>query len=156
MNGGFMTGNGTLHLSSSDVDRLKQLSTTEILAGVMLFLNERTKFPEQAVYKLFREIGDNDEELSRRFRVFGAEDDLRSQPLRQILDHMEIGKTLDFPPPNPVQQFYLLRTIQKDAVAEDLKERGVLPDREQELKTLSERFSKIVAEIAEELRLQKA
>lgn len=151
-----MTGNDALHLNPSDVERLKQLSTTEILTGTMLFLKERTKFPEQAVYKLFREIGENDEELNRRFRVFGAEDDLRSQPLRQILDHMEIGKILDLPPPNPVQQFYSLRTIQKDAVAEDLKERSVLPDHEQELKALSERFSKIVAEIAEELRLQKA
>lgn len=126
----------------SALERLKGLSSTEIMTGVLVFLRDK-KFPEQALYELFKEIG-ADEDLGPRFRVIGPPGHLRSEPLRRILDHMEIGKILEVPLPNPVDQFYRLRLAQSNAVEEDLRDRGVLPDHAGELRQLAQRFSEII------------
>jgi hypothetical protein len=134
------------------LDRLKELSSTEIMTGVLVFLRDK-KFPEQALYELFKEIG-SDEDLGPRFRVIGPPGHLRSEPLRRILDHMEIGKILEVPLPNPVDQFYRLRLAQSKAVEEDLRDRGVLPDHEGELKHLAHRFSEIIDRTTQQPKTQ--
>lgn len=125
---------------------LENLSSVEILTGVLVYAGE-LKFPEQALYKLFGEISEHDPNLSRRFRVVGnGIGQLRSEPLRRILDHLEMGKIIEVPQPNPVDQFYTLRNSQSRAVAQDLKERGVIPAYETPLRALSERFAAIAQE----------
>jgi hypothetical protein len=125
---------------------LENLSSVEILTGLLVYARE-LKFPEQALYKLFREISQHEPNLSRRFRVVGnGIGQLRSEPLRRILDHLEMGKIIEVPQPNPVDQFYTLRNSQSKAVEEDLKERGVIPAYEKPLRALSERFAAIAQE----------
>jgi hypothetical protein len=121
---------------------LHSLSSTEILSGILLFAQE-TKFPEQALYEFFREIGSEDRTLARRFRVAGDQW-LRSEPLRRILDHLEMGKIVETPLPNPVDQFYKVRKSQTESLKKDLGERGVLPTYEDQLRGLSDRFSELV------------
>lgn len=140
-----MVQNNSCVMPPRDVPQgvLDELSATELINGILLFLEDR-KFPEQALYEFFSDIGSSDPELRRRFRVTGPYRHRRSVPLRRILDFLEIGKTIELPLPNPVDQFYRLRPVQRDAVQDDLRRRGVLPDHESELKNLAKRFSGVI------------
>lgn len=136
------------NLNAADIEEfpreaVEDLSATELINGILLYLDDR-KFPEQALYEFFSEIGSMDPEFGRRFRVTGPYRQRRSVPLRRILDFLEIGKTLEIPSPNPVDQFYRLRPVQRAAVTDDLRRREVLPSHEQNLKVLAKRFSAVI------------
>jgi hypothetical protein len=131
--------------AGGSLDDLKDLSSTEILTGILLFAGKQ-KFPEQALYEFFREVSSEDPELAKRFRVAGLGRGLRSEPLRRILDHLEMGKIIEVPLPNPVDQFYAVRASQADSLKKHLKDRGVLPTHEDKLKELGARFANRVAE----------
>jgi hypothetical protein len=121
---------------------LDELSSTELLAGVVLYTGQNTeqKFPEQAVYALFKALAEQNPALASRFRLKGSPGRWRSEPLKRILNFLEMGKILEVPQPNPVDQYYKPRKSQMDSLKNELEFRGVLP-----------RFEPIFAELSSRL-----
>jgi hypothetical protein len=115
-----------------------KLSTAEILSGILLFVDD--PFPEQAVYRFFAELEANNKGLAGRFQVRGAPGNQSSEPLRQALSFLEMGKVLELPQPNPVDQYYRIRRSQIDSLRANLKGRGVLPRSEALLNQLAKVF----------------
>lgn len=122
---------------------LDELSSTELLAGFVLF-TKAEKFPEQAVYSLCKGLEDTHPSLASRFRLKGSPGRLRSEPLKRILNFLEMGKILEVPQPNPVDQYYKPRKSQLDSLKNELESRGVLPRFEQI-------FTQLASKLAEPL-----
>src|SRR5690348_13824774 len=86
--------------------KIGELSTSEILSGILLFAHEDgIRFSEQDVYRFFEQLERKHPVLEGRFRVRGAPPHQSSPPLRQALSFFAMGKILEVPQPNPVVQY---------------------------------------------------
>ncbi len=124
---------------------VKKLAPSDLLDGTLLALGA-DDFSEQAIYALFKEIETEQPSVAGWFEVTGSEGDLRSEPLRGLLNFMESGKILQISPPNPVDQFYHVRKEQKQTILKDLKDHGVLPRYQGLFKELAKRLRRLTRE----------
>src|ERR1700687_5648929 len=119
-------------------NEVSALSAAEILSAILLFGG--VPFPEQAIYRFFSKLESSVPELAGRFRVMGPLGHQRSEPVRQALSFLEMGKLVVVPSPNPVDQFYRPRSSQLSSLRATLEHRGVLPKYEPLLKELAQSF----------------
>jgi len=118
---------------------LDELSTTELISGLLIQLGAQ-KFSEQSLYRFLRKLESDFPTLADRLRILGPEERLRSDPVRRVLNYLEMGKVLEVAMPNPVDQFFRPRATQLESVRHQLVERGVLPAHEETFKELAGEF----------------
>jgi hypothetical protein len=131
-------------MTTTSLAGLKKLTISEILGGLLLY-GGKEKFPEQALYRFFQKVGDTDPELAERFQVSEGQGRLKSTPLRRALSFFEMGKILELPMPNPVDQYYRARQSQRESLKRDLTRRGIIPSNERLFEDLAEEFRRVVA-----------
>jgi len=119
--------------------RLAELSTSELLEGILLFLGDEG-FSEQDVYRFFSTLETENEALAGRFRVKGVPPHQSSEPLRKTLSFFAMGKILEMPQPNPVVQYYRARSSQLQSLRKNLCVRQVLPAQKTLLQSLADEF----------------
>jgi hypothetical protein len=69
---------------------------------------------------------------------------IRSDPVRRVINYLEMGKIVEVAMPNPVDQHFRPRKSQLESVRHELEQRGVLPANEEALKELASEFQKFV------------
>ena len=119
-----------------------KLAPSDLLDGTLLCLGKED-FSEQAVYALFKEIENQQPAMEGWFEVTGTEGDLRSEPIRGLLNFMESGKLVQIAPPNPVDQFYQVRQEQRETIRKELTANGVLPRHQAVFTALAKRLREL-------------
>ncbi|MBI4663624.1 MAG: hypothetical protein HY735_32890 [Verrucomicrobia bacterium] len=119
---------------------IEGLTSTELISGLLLYIGSR-KFSEQSLYRFLRTLETESPSLRERLRIAGPDDRLRSEPVRRIINYLEMGKILEVAMPNPVDQFFRPRSSQLESVRRQLTQRGVLPIHEEVFKELASGFT---------------
>src|SRR6266513_777779 len=122
---------------------LEELSTTELISGLLIYLGPQ-KFSEQSLYRFLRKLASDVPSLRERLKILGPDDRLWSEPVRRVINYLEMGKILEVAMPNPVDQFFRPRPGQLTSVRHQLEQRGVLPNREETFKELASEFQKFL------------
>ena len=131
-------------MTEEERQEVAQIPVTDIVLGLIVYLRNQP-FAEQQIYRLFKDLSDEDPGLADRVRVYGPPGSLRSETLRQTLSFLEMGKILELPQPNPVGQFYRARTSQIPAVQKNLEQDDVLPRHAKLFESLAERLKSSAA-----------
>ena len=124
---------------------LNELSTTELISGLLIHLGAQ-KFSEQSLYRFLRKLESDIPTLGDRLKILGPDERLRSDPVRRVLNYLEMGKILEVAMPNPVDQFFRARAAQLESVRHQLEQRGVLPAHEETLKELAAEFKRFLTD----------
>jgi hypothetical protein len=122
---------------------LEQLSTYEVLAGLLVSAG-RCEFAEQQLLRFFHRLQSGNPAAAARFRVTGTSGRYESPPIRRALIIFKVGKLIELPPPNPVDQFYRPRESLFSAIRKDLADRGILPRYADPLQQLAKSFLKSI------------
>jgi hypothetical protein len=121
------------------MSKYDDLSLGDLLNGLILY-NPDQKFSEQQINMFFFDLSKQDPGLKKRLHFKGSMTSLYSESIRRILSFREMGKLLEIPPPNPVQQFYRPRKAQLESLKVDLERRCLLPTYETTLKEIAKEF----------------
>ncbi|MEK7150665.1 MAG: hypothetical protein AAB783_00495 [Patescibacteria group bacterium] len=105
---------------------LEELSTTDIVAGILINLPTQT-FQEKRLYTFLEQTGDS------RFRIGRAGN---IHDVRTVLSFFEMGRIVV-----PTYEKYYIVQAMKDFVKEELKKRQVLPRHATNLETLAKSFA---------------
>jgi len=126
-------------MTETERQEIAQVPINDLLLGIIICLKDLS-FGEQQVYRLFKELGDEAPELAHRVRVYGPPGELYSEPLRQTLSFMMMGKDLESPQPNPVDQYYRVRLSHIPQIEKNLEQDDVLPRHKELIVKLAERL----------------
>jgi hypothetical protein len=121
------------------IAELEKLSITDMINGILVYAGDY-KFTERKLNEFFYSLGEKNEIIADRLCFKGARGQLYSEPLRRILSFLEMGKSVEISPPNPVDQYYRPRLSQLESIGKYMNSVGVLPMYEAQLKKLAHEF----------------
>lgn len=130
---------GGVKMTETERQEIAQVPITDLMLGIIISLRNQS-IGEQQIYRLFKELSDEAPDLADRVCVYGPPGGLYSEPLSQTLSFLKMGKLLELPQPNPVDQFYRVRVSQIPQIQKNLEQDDVLPKHQKLLESLAERL----------------
>ena len=119
---------------------IADLSTSEILTGVFIYLPKDYSFTEQKIYRFFRTLESSNIAMRGRYHITKSKirrNYLKSEQIRRFISFLEIGNLLQN---SWNSDLYSINNSMLYSIKKDLRERNVFPSYKLTFKKLAEDF----------------